>query len=342
MENIDPSSKQKKIQDMRKIIFSLIIGLVVFGTASYAQQDAEYSMYMFNGLYINPAYAGSKDVLSTNALYRHQWVGIKGAPRSASIGIHAPFKRNQYAMGGLITFDKLGLDQTIGAYVDYAYRLRFKNNSKLSFGIQAGGTYYKSDLPSADLPTSPDDVVFTDVTQLFLPNMGFGVYYYSKRFYIGAAAPHILNMSLNEKWSNEANRTTVAKMYNHYIFTLGGVIGKDEATVKFKPSALLKYVRNSPISTDVTASFLFVNRLWLGASYRFGWLGRDDLALQERNHLIGLVEFLVTQQFRVGYAYDYEFTKLRTNTSGSHEIMLGYDFGYSKERFVTPRYVTYF
>lgn len=308
-----------------------------------AQQDAEYSMYMFNGMYINPAYTGSQECVSITALYRHQWVGIQGAPRSGTIAVHSPLKKDQYALGGMINFDKLGLDNTVSGYIDYAYRLRFKNGMKLSFGIQAGGMYYNSKLTNADLPTNPYDISFTNNRNLFLPNMGFGVYLYSKKFYVGAAVPHILNMSLSENWSNAADRATVARLYNHYIFTAGGVIGKEEAKVKFKPSTLVKVVKNAPVSTDITASLLFINRIWVGASYRFG-LGRKDIGGSNLrgNRIVALTEFKLTPQLRVGYAYDYEFDNLRGFQRGSHEVMLGYDFGSDKTRFVTPRYVTYF
>lgn len=316
----------------------LILVCISFAISTQAQQDAQYSMYMFNGLYLNPAYAGSQEVISTTALYRHQWVGVEGAPRSASFAIHSPFKRDQYALGGIVSFDKLGLDQTYSAYLSYAYRLRFKKGMKLSFGIQAGGQYYQSNLQKADLPGTPFDISFSENRSLFLPNVGFGVYFYSKKFYAGVSVPHIINMSLSEAWSTSQNRKTVAKMYNHYLFTAGGVIGRDESKVKFKPSTLVKYVAGAPVNWDITASFLFINRLWVGASYR---LGLDKSGLRG-NRIIGLAEFKITPQLRVGYAYDYDVDNLRSLNFGSHEIMLGYDFGFDKTRFVTPRYVSYF
>jgi|688.fasta_scaffold16650_6 type IX secretion system PorP/SprF family membrane protein len=327
---------------MKKLlILSLIISAGFLKLS--AQQDAEYSMYMFNGMYINPAYTGSQECVSMTALYRHQWVGIEGAPRSGTFAIHSPLKKDQYALGGMINFDKLGLDNTVSAYVDYAYRLRFKNGTKLSFGIQAGGMYYNSRLKDANLPTNPSDISFANNRSLFLPNIGFGVYLYSKKYYVGASVPHILNMSLAKNWSVKSDKELVARLYNHYIFTAGGVIGKEDAKVKFKPSTLVKVTKNAPISTDITASFLFINRIWVGASYRFG-LGKKDKGDSNLrgNRLVALTEFKITPQLRIGYAYDYEFDNTYGFQKGSHEVMLGYDFGSDKTRFVTPRYVTYF
>lgn len=327
---------------MKKLlIFSFIICACIIKLS--AQQDAEYSMYMFNGMYINPAYVGSQECMSVTALYRHQWAGIKGAPRSGTIALHSPLKKDQYALGGMINFDKLGLDNTVSGYVDYAYRLRFKNGIKLALGIQAGGMYYNARLRDANLPVDPNDLSFANNRNLFLPNIGFGVYLYSKKYYFGASVPHILNMSLSKSWSNAADRNTVARLYNHYLITAGGVIGKEDAKVKFKPSTLIKIAKNAPVSTDVTASFLFINRIWLGVSYRFG-LGKKDLGDSNLrgNRLVALTEFKLTPQLRIGYAYDYEFDNLRGYQRGSHEVMLGYDFGSDKTRFVTPRYVTYF
>lgn len=182
---------------MKKVL-TLIVAFSLSFTYLSAQQDAEYSMYMFNGLYLNPAYAGSQDVISATALYRHQWVGIEGAPRSGSIAIHSPFKRDQYALGGVFSFDRLGKDQTYSFYLDYAYKLRFKKGLKLSFGIQAGGQYYKNNLTESVINTT--DLAFANNRSLFLPNVGFGVYLYNKKFYVGASVPHILNMSLGEGW----------------------------------------------------------------------------------------------------------------------------------------------
>ncbi|MEI6312289.1 MAG: type IX secretion system membrane protein PorP/SprF [Bacteroidota bacterium] len=323
------------------IIFSFIICVSIIKLS--AQQDAEYSMYMFNGMYVNPAYTGSQECVSITALYRHQWVGIKGAPRSGTIAVNAPLKKDQYALGGMLNFDMLGLDKTVSGYIDYAYRLRFKNGTKLSLGIQAGGMYYHSSLTDAKLPIDPNDISFSADRNLFLPNVGFGAYLYSKKYYVGVSVPHILNMSLSKNWSTVTDRATLSKLYNHYIFTAGGVIGKEDAKVKFKPSTLVKVTKNAPVSIDVTGSFLFINRIWLGASYRFG-VGKKDLGNSNLrgNRIVALTEFKLTPQLRIGYAYDYEFDNLHGYQKGSHEVMLGYNFGSDRTRFVTPRYVTYF
>jgi type IX secretion system PorP/SprF family membrane protein len=339
---------------MKKAIITLVVFLSGI-TVLYAQQDAEYSMYMFNGLYINPAYAGSHDVISATALYRHQWAGISGAPRSGSFSIHSPFRRDQYALGGILTFDRVGkpgenngVVETYNMYGDFAYRLRFKKGIKLSLGIQAGGMYYKSMLNNNTV--DKNDAAFLTSTSKFLPNVGFGVYVYGKKFYAGVSVPHILNLGLaGDKIYNAVDRGTVSRMWNHYIFTAGYMTGKDGTKVRFKPSTLVKVVAHAPVSWDITASALFVNRVWLGATYRLGLMadskdanGKLVKGNVKGNRLVLLSEFKITPQFRVGYAYDIELDNLKAHNGGSYEIMLGYDFGFDKSKFVTPRYVTYF
>lgn len=303
-------------------------------------------MYMFNGLYTNPAYAGSKGGPYVSGIYRHQWVGIPGAPRSTSIGFHTPFKKDQNAMGVLLRQDKLGLTDIYGADISYAYRIKIKNDLRLALGLQAGVNYYNNRLGDASLTDVNVDEVFSVSKRLTLPNFGAGLYLSNSRFYVGASAPHLLNLSLTKKFWNAAGKDNlVAKQYNHYFATAGVVIGKGDK-VKFKPSVLMKFSQNAPIDFDINASVLLVERVWLGASYRIGGdlyntTGKRVVARGES--IIGIAKFLATKRLEIGYAYDFTLSNLQGYNTGTHEVMLGYDFGKKNtQRFVTPRYVNYF
>ncbi|NNC94728.1 MAG: type IX secretion system membrane protein PorP/SprF [Chitinophagales bacterium] len=327
---------------MRALSFKNIGMFMVFAfccSQVWSQQDAEYSMYMFNGLYINPAYAGSKEVVHLSALYRHKWVGVEGAPRTGSFSIHTPMKRNQYALGLTMTNDRLGLTDMNSVYLTYAYRIKAGDDTKISLGIQGGFTHYianNTEVNAAD-PENYDPTFSVD-DKLFLPNFGFGIYVYSKRYYVGLSTPHLLNNSLNDKLVLNAS-DNVARQYKHYLAAAGLVIGKDEATVKFKPSVFLKYVNASPLSLDVNLSLLIKDRFWVGGSYRFA--GDADNYVYG-NAVIAMMEFKVTPQLMMGYAYDYNLSRLGEFNTGTHEFMVSYEFGFDKARFVTPRYFNYF
>jgi type IX secretion system PorP/SprF family membrane protein len=335
---------------MKKLIFSLFLTTGILLSAT-AQQDAEYNMYMFNGLYLNPAYAGSHDVISTTAIYRHQWAGIDGAPRTVNASVHSPLRREQYNLGLTISNDRLGLTNMFSATGAFAYRIRLKGENKVAIGIQAGFTYYQarnSEAITNDVNNgSVYDPAFSVNHNLWLPNIGAGIYFSGKRYNIGFSVPHLLPSSLNNKWKIETS-DAVAKQYNHYLLTAGYLFGKDAAIVKVKPSFLMKYqqgLRFNIPDFDFNLNLLFIDRIWVGAGVRTGGNGFDDKGVQKKFNVegvIGMIEAKVTPQLRVGYAYHYSLTALRSYEKGTHEIMLGYDFWYNKKRFVTPRYVKYF
>lgn len=333
---------------MKKLFFSFLTVALIM--SAKAQQDAEYNMYMFNGLYLNPAYAGSHEVVSLTALYRHQWAGMDGAPRTANISVHSPFKRDQYALGLTIANDRLGLTNMFSATIPFAYRLRFNGEHRLAFGIQASFTYYQQRNTEAVLENqSLFDQSFSTNKNMFIPNFGAGVYAYGKRYYVGFSVPHLLPSSLAKQFELTKNSVGIAKQYNHYLLTAGYVFGKDASIVKVKPSFLMKYQqgleRNIP-DFDFNLGLLFIDRIWVAASVRTGGEKYNSLSTKTKpfnvEGIIGMVEGKITPQLRVGYAYHYAITDLRSYQSGTHEIMLGYDFWYDKKRFVTPRYVKYF
>ena len=302
-----------------------------------AQQDPAYSMYMFNGLFINPAYAGSQEVISLMGIYRAQWVGLDGAPNTANISVHSPLRQDQYALGLVLSNDRLGLSNTFNVTPSFAYRLKL-GGTRLSFGVQASFAYYHQNNGGA-ITTNGSDPAFQSNQNLFVPNVGFGIYAYGKRYFVGVSVPHLLPSSLRDKVGVVPSEN-IAKLYNQYIFTAGYVFGKDPAIVKFRPTVLVKWQQGMPKGIpqiDISPALLFVDRLWLGLTYRTG----GDVSYVGQAIII-FAQFKITPQLQVGYAYDAEMTSLRHYNSGSHEIMIGYDFWYNKKRFVTPRYIKYF
>ncbi len=328
---------------MKKLLLSILMFTAVF-TGVKAQQDPAYSMYMFNGLFLNPAYAGSQEAISVMGIYRHQWAGMEGAPRTANISVHTPFRRDQYAIGLTLTNDKIGLANTFSVTPAFSYRLRIKE-SRLCFGIQASFAYFYQNNIAANLPMAGvTDDAFKLNSSLFVPNIGFGIYAYGKRYFVGVSVPHLLPSKLRDKTGVSGYDQSIARMYNHYLFTAGYVFGKEASIVKFRPSILMKWQKGLPKNIpqfDINLAVLFIERVWLGVGYRTGGDGQ-----KERNY-VGqsanvFVNFKATPQLQIGYCYDAEISALRKYNGGTHEIMIGYDFYYNKKRFVTPRFVKYF
>jgi type IX secretion system PorP/SprF family membrane protein len=324
---------------MKKLILFALISILL-GSVK-AQQDPQFTMYMFNGQYLNPAYVGSKGSLDLTGLYRYQWAGqnFDGSPQSASIGINTPFRKNQYSLGVYTGFDHIGHVDMFNLVGQFAYSIPVKK-SKIAIGVQGGFYHFNNNGLKHNL-VDDDDETFKNEQVFFSPNIGTGIYVYSKRYFIGASMPHLLNMKLGSEWFNGGSSSDVSRQYRHLFVSGGVVIGKEKSAVKFKPTFLLRYVqgldKNVP-NFDLNANFLFVDRVWLGAGVRTG----GNKVGSYLSDVVGIFECLVTQQLRVGYSYDYVISSLSSSTTGSHEIMLGYTFGYQKEKFVNVRYGTYF
>lgn len=330
---------------MKKIILAIVFVSSIL--AVRAQQDPAYNMYVFNGLFINPAYAGSHEVVSLMGIYRQQWVGLDGAPSTGNISVHMPLKREQYALGAIVSNDKIGLGNTFSFTPSFAYRIKIKQ-SRLCFGIQGSFAYYYRNNSKSDLPTSIPDNTTSLNTNLFIPNVGFGIYLYGKRYFVVASVPHLMPTSLGDKVGVLSYNSTLAKVYNYYVFTAGYVVGKEEAAVRFRPSILAKWQQGLPNNIpqiDLNLGLLIVHRMWIGASIRtqgdaFTPGGKKQVFGVES--LAGYIQVRVTPQLQLAYSYESALSSLRSTNSGTHELMIGYDFWYSKRRFVTSRYVTYF
>ncbi|MEM8964821.1 MAG: type IX secretion system membrane protein PorP/SprF [Bacteroidota bacterium] len=304
--------------DVKQIRSGLLIASFwLLALAGFAQQQAMYTQYMFNGLAINPAYAGSHESLTLTALGREQWVGFEGAPSSQTFTAHAPLRNDKIALGLLLTRDEIGITKQQGAYAIYAYRIRMVKGT-LSAGLQAGFNNYRAAF--SQVKVRQDDGSFSiDDLQGFLPNFGTGVYYNTQRFYVGFSLPQLLT---NPYPGHDGSR---AQQYRHWFLTSGYVFDLNQ-DLKLKPNVLVKAVEGAPLELDLNANLLIRELIWLGVSYR------------SFDAISGLFELQATPRFRIGYAYDYTLTDLQQFNTGSHELMLNYRFLRKDKKMLTPRY----
>ncbi len=303
---------------MKKYI--LLFGFSVMLLGGYAQQDPHFSQYMFNGLVLNPAYAGSRDVLSTTLIYRNQWAGMDGAPKTGTFSIHAPSADQNHGFGLSFVSDNIGASSDATINLSYAYRIKVGKKARLALGLQGMVMNYK--LATSEVRTGgPGDPAYTgqDVN-LWMPNAGAGLYLNSDRYYAGFSVPHLISNKLNGDVAG-----LDSKRYMHSNLTAGAVFRLGNS-VKFKPSFLLKMAPASPLSLDLNASFLFKEMLWLGVSYR------------TQDAVVFILELQATRQLRIGYAYDLNTSALNAYNSGSHELMIGFDFNFGKKSMISPRY----
>lgn len=306
-------------------IFALLLAVGTI-TESFAQQQPMYTMYMWNQLIINPGYAGSREALTASAVWREQWVGLDGAPSTQVLSIHSPLPNEKVGLGFTIQNDHIGPTNNTGIWGDFAYRLQVTEKSKLSFGLRAGFDVYQADLMSLNNIESNDPAFNKNIENRFLPNFGFGAYYYGNRGYVGISVPTILQNELNN--GNNPGKD-VLDLESRHFYLMGGYVfslSKDSLGVMFKPSAVVRMVNGAPVSFDLTANFLIKQKLWLGAAYRY----QDSFA--------GLISFQFTPHLQAGYSYDFGTSDLRSYNGGSHEIMLTYDFFKNEVKTKNPRY----
>jgi type IX secretion system PorP/SprF family membrane protein len=309
---------------MKKILLSFSFLLMV--SRLVAQQDPLYSQYMFNMLAVNPAYAGSREVISVTALARWQWAGIDGAPRTQTLSADMPIRHKSIGLGLQLTNDALGDSRNTGIYGSYAFRIRLDNRSLIALGVQGGASFYNlslSDRNYSGLGNQPADPAASNFSGV-LPNAGFGVYFNNDRFYLGVSIPHLLKNQLNN-YTTIDPRSNRAVQYRHLFLATGFVVPLSDQ-VALKPSALVKLVTGSPIQFDINAN------VWLKEVFAVGLSYRSNTAV------LAMIEAQFTKQFRFGYAYDFTYNNLRSYQSGSHEIMLRYEFGQDKNKMLTPRY----
>jgi len=304
---------------MKKFTLFLALSIVLLSIDSYAQQDPQYTQYMYNMNVLNPAYAGSKGTLSIGLLGRTQWVGIDDAPKTFTLSAHAPFGEN-VGLGLSAIVDKIGPIKEQNVFADFSYTIKTSEEGKLAFGIKAGFTFHN--LNQASLITiDPNDPSVLDFDNRTFPNFGAGAFYYTDKFYVGLSLPNVLETKHFER----NNGVTKASEKAHYFLTSGYVFDASE-NLKFKPSVMVKAAGGTPLSVDLSANFLLNEKFEFGASYRL-----DD-------SISGLISFLITNDFRLGYAYDYTTSNLGDFNSGSHEVVLLWDVDLSRDKVISPRF----
>ncbi|MGR7814097.1 PorP/SprF family type IX secretion system membrane protein [Lacinutrix undariae] len=310
---------------MKLVKFNLIVFMLFNFWTGVAQQLPQFTQYMYNTISINPAYAGSRETLSIVGLHRSQWVGLEGGPTTQTLSVHTPLRNEKIGLGLSFIKDELGYENFNYLYGDFSYTINLTEKTKLAFGMKAGFTHYNIDQSLLTDPSIINDPYFNDVSNRWSPNIGAGFYLHSNKWYLGLSAPRILNSDYNKGESGSVDYVSLERV--SYYFTGGYVFNLSE-DVKFKPAALLKATNGAPLSFDLTANFLFSEKLWLGGSYRIN---------ESAAALGGIADFQISKQLRIGYAYEYPLSDLRPYTSGTHEVLLMFELFKSK-RIKSPRY----
>jgi type IX secretion system PorP/SprF family membrane protein len=299
--------------------------LILLAISASAQQTATYSQYMFNGLAINPAYAGSHEALSVTALGRFQNVGLSGAPNTQTFAAHTPLINSRVGIGLLVIHDELSVIGQTGVHFSYAYRLPVKRDkATLSFGLQGGISMYRAEYSKLELFNSPQngspDPVFVNDIRDSRPNIGAGVFYSSQTSYVGLSMPAMLN----NVFDRGTNFTTVYQ--NVPLILTGGHVLTLNRMFKLKPNFLFKLVDGQPVEFDINANMLFDEVLWFGLSYK------------SSKQVIMITQFKINDQLQFGYSYTISAGPIRTVELGSHEIMVNYRFWFNKKGVISPRY----
>jgi type IX secretion system PorP/SprF family membrane protein len=314
---------------IKKSILLPILFIVITIQGLIAQQDAQYTQYMFNTLSVNPAYAGSRGQLTFAGLYRSQWIGLNGSPETFTINLHSPIRNSRLGYGLSIVNDNIGDGTVQETYLDavISYTLDVSQNAKLSFGLKGGGNMLSLDF--SKLRNFDEEVVQQDnIDNQFSPNFGLGVYYHTDKFYAGFSAPNILETEFFDNNSTDANNVNflAAERINFYFIT--GYVFDLSGNFKFKPAILTKAVGGAPLQVDISANFLFNERFSFGAAYRW------DAAVS------ALAGFQITDQIMLGLAYDKETTELGTRrfNDGSFEVFLRLELLKKFQKTVSPRF----
>lgn len=305
------------------IFNSVLAGVLLsLGCAEmHAQQDPQYTHYMYNTININPAYAGSRGALSVFGLHRTQWVGLDGAPTTNSFSINTPLKDSRLGLGVSFVNDRLGAMDENTISVDLSYTIDLNNNgSKLSFGVKGSANLLNVDYNKLNRRHIADPQMLNNIENEFTPNIGAGIYWHTDKSYIGFSVPNFLESTRYD----DNVMSTMAQRMNFYL--IGGHVFDLNPNLKFKPAFLLKAVEGAPLQADITANFLFYDKLTVGGAYRW------DAAWS------GLVGFQITDGLLLGYSYDSEITRLVHYNKGSHEIFLRFELFNKHRRVNTPRF----
>jgi len=301
---------------MKRIIVTFT--LILSGLTSFAQQDAQYTQYMYNTINVNPSYAGSRGVMSIFALHRTQWVGLDGAPTTNAVSINTPLNNSNLGLGVSLVNDKIGPTQENTLSADLSYTIPTSETYKLSFGIKATANLFNLDVTR--LNPVDDDPSLHDYSNKFTPNVGAGIYWHSDHSYIGLSIPNFIET--NRYDDNEI--AIFKEKINYYL--IAGYVFDLNYNLKFKPALLTKMVNGAPLQVDVSGNFLFNDKFTVGLAYR--WSAAVS----------AMAGFQVSDAIYIGYGYDFETTRLQNYNAGSHEIFFRYELFKNNKRITSPRF----
>lgn len=299
----------------------LVLVFVFFSIVSHAQQDAQFTQYMYNTIEVNPAYAGSRGVLSVFGLYRTQWVGLDGAPETSTFSVNTPLKNSDLGLGVSLVNDKIGptTENTLSA--DLSYTIPTSESWNLSFGVKGTANIFNLDVNKLSMEDQ-DDQQFQNLKNRISPNVGAGIYFHSDKAYVGLSVPNFIETN-----RYDADDTAIFKDKINYYLIAGYVFNLDRLEyIKFKPALMTKMVEGAPLQVDVSGNFMFNDKFVLGLAYRWS------------ASVSAMAGFQVTKGMYVGYGYDHETTRLRKYNSGSHEIFLRFDFFNNYNKMISPRF----
>jgi type IX secretion system PorP/SprF family membrane protein len=297
----------------------LIFAMMLMGFVSYSQQDAQYTQYMYNTINVNPAYAGSRGVMSIFGLHRTQWVGLDGAPVTNAFSINSPIENSNLGVGLSFVNDRIGptVENTISA--DLSYTIQTSETYKLSFGVKGTANLFNLDINKLN-PQNASDPLLQNLNNNFSPNVGAGAYFHSNKSYLGLSVP---NFFQTKRYSD--NDVAVYKERMN-LYLIGGYVFDLSPNLKFKPAFLTKMVQGAPLQVDLSGNFLINDKFVLGAAWR--WSAAVS----------AMAGFQVSDGLYIGYGYDLETTKLANYNSGSHEIFLRFELFKRQDRIVSPRF----
>lgn len=298
---------------MRHLFYTLFFAISALQLS--AQNDVQYTHFLFNKLAFNPAYAGSAGVPTATALYRNQWLTLDGAPTTATVNFHTPFFEGRSGLGLNITADRVGMLRSNSIEASYAYRFSLAGGKgKLSLGLNGRLEQGKMDWGEANPLDIGDGTIPTADDANVTPNFGFGIYYEQSNFYLGMSLPQLLNTSIYRDFDVVSS---AGDLRTYYIMT--GYLAELSNTIKIQPGAMISFNEDTPFELDVNANLIFMDALWVGANYRLG----DSFS--------ALVQYQFTPEFRVGTAFDFTMTELNSYSNGSIEVMLSYVFNKKTE-----------
>jgi len=306
---------------LRRAIFVTI--MIMSALLSKGQQDPMYTQYIFNLQTINPAYVGYWQTMGVTLLSRNQWVGLSGHPTTTTFSFQTPLKSENVGLGMSIVLDKVGIEKRLALSFDYSYMILLSDITFLRFGVKGGFTNYSNNL--SDYYQYPDgqvDNLFQgNIQNKFMPNFGFGLFLSSDKYYVSLSLPKILENSYQSNVSNYSTKSEVRQLY-----LAGGMMFTISDHIKFKPTFMTKTVVGTPFQYDLSANFLLAEKFWIGGMYRSG----DSFG--------AIAQWIISNNLRIGYAYDFTTTDLQNYQNGVHEVMVTYEFNFASHKYISPRY----